>query len=69
MDEIVQFYNVETNVAYCGGHPFPYQDGGIDYPEGSGWVAVISKKRVAISTLRKKAKKLDNDDSDYPLNF
>lgn len=55
---ISQFYNVITKTPYVDGFPF-HADA--PYPEGEGWVRVLSKKRVKTETLARKASKIDRE--------
>lgn len=51
---VAQFYDVEENVAYANGWTFPED---CDPPEGD-WVKVVSKRKVSLKTLAKKAKEI-----------
>lgn len=55
---IAQFYNLITKMPYMYGHPFPADS---PLPEGDGWVKVLSRKRVKVDTLGKKARKQANE--------
>lgn len=52
---VAQFYNIDKKTPYADGWPFPEDT---DYPEGEGWVKVVSKKRVKIETLARKAREI-----------
>jgi hypothetical protein len=65
MERVAQFYNVETGKAYCDGWPFPPD---ANSPEGSGWIKVISRRRVAIPTLARKAhREMEHDEHLYGI--